>query len=255
MSPSKVYLITGANRGVGFAIVNELVSKHPEAIVFAGVRDPSKAISLKELASNYPAKVEVLNFVAGDVAGNQALAKEIKEKYGHVDVVLANAGISNYLGSAAENPVEILREHFEVNVTGMLILFQAVYDLLRASASPKFVPITSGAASLTAYINLPAGYTAYGVSKAGLNWLSRKRTSGLPASHSPQALSTPIWHIWPLAKENRVLDTTGMLAPIQDVMQVTPAVAATALVNIIEDSTREKDSGEFINVDGSKIPW
>ncbi|KAF8967253.1 hypothetical protein BDZ97DRAFT_1804090 [Flammula alnicola] len=104
MSPSKMYLITGANRGIGFAIVDKLVSKHPEAIIFAGVRDPSKATSLKELTSKYPGKIEVVKFVAGDAAGNQTLVKEIKEKYGHVDVVLANVGISNYFGQAAETP-------------------------------------------------------------------------------------------------------------------------------------------------------
>ncbi|KAF8970814.1 NAD(P)-binding protein [Flammula alnicola] len=253
MSPSKVYLITGANRGIGLALVDELVSKHPEAIVFAGARDPLKATGLKELASKYPGKIEIVKFVAGDVASNQALAKQIKEKYGRVDVVVANAGISTYLGSAAETPIETFREHFEVNVTGVLILFQAVYDLLKASASPKFVPITSGIASLTAYISLPIGNAAYGVSKAGLNWLSRKihfENEWLTCFPlAPGIVDTD------MAKENRALDSTGKLGLLQDAIQVTPAEAGTALVNIIEGSTREKDGGEFINVDGSKIAW
>ncbi|KAF8970822.1 hypothetical protein BDZ97DRAFT_1788873 [Flammula alnicola] len=251
MSSSKVYFITGANRGIGLGLVNELVSKNPEAIVFAGARDPSKATSLQELASKFPGKIEIVKFVSGDVEGNQAVAKQINEKYGHVDVVVANAGISNYVAPAVETSVEAFREHFEVNVTGVLVLFQAVYDVLKASASPKFIPISSGAAS-TAYMGASPAFTAYGVSKAALNWLSRKihfENEWLTCFPlAPGMVETD------MANDNFGRDTSGILESLKGMM-VTPAVAATALVNTIEGSTREKDGGEFINVDGTKIPW
>ncbi|KAF8970821.1 NAD(P)-binding protein [Flammula alnicola] len=252
MSSSKVYFITGANRGIGLGLVNELVSKHPETIVFAGARDPSKATSLKELASKYPGKVEIVKFVSGDVEGNRSVAKKINEKYGHVDVVVANAAISGYMAPVAETSVEAFREHFEVNVTGILVLFQAVYELLKASVSPKFIPISSGAGSFTAYMGASPAYMAYGVSKAALNWMSRKihfENEWLTCFPlAPGMVETD------MANANFGLDTSGALASFKGMM-VTPAVAGTALINIIEASTREKDGGEFINVDGTKIPW
>ncbi|KAF8970810.1 NAD(P)-binding protein [Flammula alnicola] len=252
MSSSKVYLITGANRGIGLGLVTELVAKIPEAIIFAGARDPSKATSLKELASKHPGKIKIVKFVSGDVEGNQAIAKQIQEKYGRVDVVVANAGFANYIAPAAEIPVETFREHFEVNVTGVLVLFQTVYQLLKASKSPKFIPISSGAGSLTAYMQTFPGYTAYGVSKAGLNWLSRKihfeNDWLICFPLAPGMVETD------MAKENRDLDASGTFESFRDLM-TTPAIAATALVNIIEGSTREKDGGEFINVDGNKLTW
>lgn len=62
----------------------------------------------------------------------------------------------------------------QVNVIGTLVLFQATHHLLKASSSPKLVVVTSGAGSLTAFIDLPVGTTVYGVSKVALNYLGRK---------------------------------------------------------------------------------
>ncbi|KAI5209946.1 hypothetical protein E4T39_00402 [Aureobasidium subglaciale] len=47
--------------------------------------------------------------------------------YAHVDVVIANRGISDWYGSAAENPQETLRDHLEVNNLGSLALFRLFY--------------------------------------------------------------------------------------------------------------------------------
>ncbi|KAH0123973.1 hypothetical protein KCU67_g17781, partial [Aureobasidium melanogenum] len=65
--------------------------------------------------------------------------------YDHVDVVIANSGISDYYSTAAETP---LRTHFEVNNIGPLALFQAFLPLLIKSSSPKFVAMSTGVASM-----------------------------------------------------------------------------------------------------------
>lgn len=61
-------------------------------------------------------------------------------------------------------------------MTGTIVLFQAIYALLKKSASPRFVPISSSAACLDGVtIKLPiGGSTIYGVTKAALNWATRK---------------------------------------------------------------------------------
>jgi NAD(P)-dependent dehydrogenase (short-subunit alcohol dehydrogenase family) len=78
----------------GLALVAAIVSKDPSAIIYAGVRDPSAegAAKIKELAGQYPGRIEVVKYVAGDEEGNNAIAALIKEKYGRVDTVIANAG-------------------------------------------------------------------------------------------------------------------------------------------------------------------
>jgi NAD(P)-dependent dehydrogenase (short-subunit alcohol dehydrogenase family) len=62
----------------------------------------------------------------------------------------------------------------QINVIGTLMLFQAAYPLLKAStSSPKFIPISSAAGSITDVTTSP-GLVAYGSSKAAENYLARK---------------------------------------------------------------------------------
>ena len=51
------------------------------------------------------------------------------------------------------------------------------------------------------------------------------------------------------------MDKTGTLAKLQDEIQVEPVEAAARLIEVTEGSTREKEGGEFMNVDGSKVAW
>ncbi len=107
-----IYFVAGASRGIGasisvynsmsfktylaicctgLALVNAIASTDPTAIVYAGARDTSAA-QIKEVAGKYPGRVVIVKYVAGDKEGNDAIATEIKGKYGRVDTVIANAG-------------------------------------------------------------------------------------------------------------------------------------------------------------------
>jgi NAD(P)-dependent dehydrogenase (short-subunit alcohol dehydrogenase family) len=106
-----VYLVSGANRGIGeyfspalsatecllrrhtgLGLVKTL-SERADTIVFAGARDPGAAKELTALAAARPGKVHVVKLVSGDVDDNAAAVKFIKEKAGRLDVVIANAGL------------------------------------------------------------------------------------------------------------------------------------------------------------------
>ncbi|KAF8873594.1 hypothetical protein CPB84DRAFT_1798234 [Gymnopilus junonius] len=230
MSSPTVYFVTG------LALVAELIKKQ-NVYVFAAARHTSP--TLKDLSIKHSDKVSIIPFVAADDSSNKAAAKIVGDKFGRVDVVLGVAGISNFMGTVEETPAEQMNEHYKINVTGILVLFQAFAPLLRKSNDPKFIPFTSGGASLTAFISIPAGYTCYGASKAAENYLARKIHFENP---------------W-ITIENRAADKSGTLAPVQDAMAVTPEVAATSLVSVIDSATRDTHGGEFINVDGEKIPW
>jgi norsolorinic acid ketoreductase len=88
--------------------------------------------------------------------------------------VIASAGISKYYGLASVTPIEEVKEHFEVNTIGPLILFQATYPLLTGSSRPIFVALSTGIGSIGEMGNLPLPATAYGISKVALNYLVRK---------------------------------------------------------------------------------
>ncbi|KAF8193054.1 hypothetical protein BJ912DRAFT_1057775 [Pholiota molesta] len=64
---------------------------------------------LKALATKYPRRIKIVKYFAGDKEGNDAIAKEMKGKYGRVHTTIANAGIAHYMGKAHETFVDKLR--------------------------------------------------------------------------------------------------------------------------------------------------
>jgi NAD(P)-dependent dehydrogenase (short-subunit alcohol dehydrogenase family) len=86
-------IVTGAGRGIGFSLVEELANR-PNSIVFASVRTlplkPDEQLAI--LAAKYPGVVVPIKLTSGGEADNQAAARLIKDKVGKVDVIIACAG-------------------------------------------------------------------------------------------------------------------------------------------------------------------
>ncbi len=174
-------------------MVNEIASKNvnKDVAVIAAVRDISSQ-AIADLSAKYPGKIHAVKYVAGEVENNQALAEDIENQFGHVDAVVACAGqssfpsyteyrvieivtaIANFVAPIHETPPEEFRAHYEINTIGIVVLFQAFYKLLRASTEPKFIPMTSGAASLTISDSMLAAINCYCASKVALNLIARR---------------------------------------------------------------------------------
>jgi norsolorinic acid ketoreductase len=114
--------------------------------------------------------------VSTDSSSAKTAVEKLKDKHGinKIDIVIASAGISKYYGLASVTPIEEVKEHFEVNTIGPLILFQATYPLLTGSSRPIFVALSTGIGSIGEMGSLPLPATAYGISKVALNYLVRK---------------------------------------------------------------------------------
>jgi len=67
-----------------------------------------------------------------------------------------------------------MADHFAVNTIAPLLLFQATAPLLNSAATPKFVVLSSGAGSISDVDKLPVENTAYGASKAAVNFVTRR---------------------------------------------------------------------------------
>ncbi|KJA15416.1 hypothetical protein HYPSUDRAFT_207904 [Hypholoma sublateritium FD-334 SS-4] len=252
--PSTIYLVTGANRGLG-TLVASILASHSDAFVYAAVRDPLKATSLEELSKKYPERISVVKWVAADAAENAELANVIKEKHGRVDTVIANAAVVRISNTVLQTTASDFEEHFTVNVLGTVILFQALHDLLKASASPRFIPISTGGASLSRKtIELPINIAAYGSSKAALNYVTRKihfENEWLIAFPlAPGVVTTDAFHEAVAKDESGIFKRLLGQSPHNP-----PEEAAKLLVDLIDKATRETSGGEFINIDGSKLSW
>jgi norsolorinic acid ketoreductase len=177
MSNNTVVLITGAARGIGRGLFENYLSR-PNHTVIAGVRDTSAKNAKDLLASTAgkESKAIVLKIDSTSETDAKAAASSLQSEHhiNHVDIVFANSGIANYFGTMLETPVAVMREHFEVNTVGQLVLFQAMHPLLKQSSDPKFVVTTSIVGSLEIIKDLPAPAGAYGTSKAAVNFVTRK---------------------------------------------------------------------------------
>ncbi|TRM70530.1 hypothetical protein BD626DRAFT_30124 [Schizophyllum amplum] len=247
MSPT-VHLISGANRGIGLNFVKILVQR-PDVVVFAGARKREAATELHALAEAHPGKLHVVALTSADRGNNDAAIAEVKRVAGRLDVVIANAGICDtYVGGLDVSPADMTR-HFEVNVNGPLVLFQAVHGLMSASTpTPKFVLISTAAGSISMAALFAGPIHTYGASKAALNWLSCKLHAEFPA-----------WTIFPI---NPGAVATGMMLDAQKTQDwlkdypLTSVEESTKnMMAIIDKATREGEGGQFLDASGEKIAW
>jgi norsolorinic acid ketoreductase len=117
--------------------------------------------------------VKIENVNANDPG--EAVKKIEAEGITSLDVVIANAGISGAYGRIDALKVDDMRNMFEINTLPVVSLFQAVYPLLKKSKDPKFVAIsTNGASIVDMEENIPFILGSYGVSKAGVNYITRR---------------------------------------------------------------------------------
>jgi 3alpha(or 20beta)-hydroxysteroid dehydrogenase len=139
-----VVVVTGAGQGQGAAEARLLVARGA-AVIAADLGDAPA----EDLGGAQYRQLDVT-----DQAGWSALAKDLAERYGQVDGLVANAGITWRARLLDVDPADLRRVH-EVNVTGALLAIQAVAPLMIAGGS---IVLVGSAAALTGHF--PAAYTA-----------------------------------------------------------------------------------------------
>ncbi|KAJ7166389.1 aflatoxin biosynthesis ketoreductase-like protein nor-1 [Mycena crocata] len=245
MSGKTVYLVTGANRGIGYGLVVALAARE-NTVVFAAARDPT-AQSLKDLSAKYP-NVHPIKLTSGDKTDNEAAIAEIKKTAGQLDVIIANAGIAKYYGPLATTPLSEFREHWEVNTLGTVVLFQAAHTLLLASptGTPIFAYISSAAGSIGQYLGNQS--SSYGSSKAAANFLVKALDA-----ENPSLIAFAISPGW-------VATDMGNMGAVANGMAAAPHSLTDSVEGImsrIDGATVEKTSGRFWNFKATKggMPW
>ncbi|MET9115288.1 SDR family NAD(P)-dependent oxidoreductase [Streptomyces longwoodensis] len=176
-------LITGANKGLGFETARRLVAEGHT--VYVGSRDAARG---RAAAERLGARAVLLDVT--DDASVAAAAKTVEAESGGLDVLVNNAGIEErgeghaFVGPADLTP-DTLRTVLETNVVGVVRVTRAFLPLLRRSAAPVVVNVSSGLASLTRVTTEgdPAfAYpgVAYPASKAAVNMITVQYAKAFP---------------------------------------------------------------------------
>jgi len=153
----KVVFITGGARGVGAEVARRLHAKGAK-LVLTDLDEPP----LHDLASDLDGdRVLALQADVRDLDGMQAAASRAIDRFGGIDVVMANAGIAT-MGSVLRVDPEAFRTLMDVNVVGV---FNTVRAALPSVIERRgYVLIVS---SLAAYAAAP-GCAPYNAAKAGV---------------------------------------------------------------------------------------
>ncbi|MBB4684304.1 SDR family NAD(P)-dependent oxidoreductase [Amycolatopsis jiangsuensis] len=156
----KVAVVTGGSSGIGLAIARSFRDEGAKVFI-TGRRKEALDAAVAELGENVTAVVAD-SAVPADL---DALYETVREQAGHLDIVVANAGIGTQtqFGAVTEEQID---EQFAVNVKGTIFTVQKALPLLRSGAS--LVLIGSSAATSPS-----PGLEVYGATKAAIRNLAR----------------------------------------------------------------------------------
>jgi len=216
-------LITGAARGIGLAITQQLVGRGDRVIALC--RTPSAALSA----------IEGIRVIAdtnvADPASIAHLVAQVDKQ--PIDVIIHNAGIMTD-ESLQDLDLERIRRQFEINALAPLRMTQALLPNLRNGS--KIALITSRMGSIDD--NTSGGRYGYRMSKAALNMAGQSLAVDLRST----GIAVGIFHPGMVAT-----DMTGFQG-------MEPAVAAANLITRIDQLSME-NSGQFFHANGDSLPW
>ncbi|MEK6746211.1 MAG: SDR family NAD(P)-dependent oxidoreductase [Pseudomonadota bacterium] len=157
----KIALITGATRGIGYGVAKRFAAEGAHVIAtgrsVAGLEELDDAIK----AIGGTATLVPLNLLETDKI--EIMAQSIAQRFGRLDILVGNAGILGELSPVAHSNPDDWDKVIAVNLTANFHLIRCFDPLLKLSAAPRAMFVSSGVTSGTY-----AYWGAYAVSKSAL---------------------------------------------------------------------------------------
>lgn len=141
-----VTLITGADKGIGFATAQALAAAGQHVLV--GARNQTRGEKAVQAIRDAGGTA---NFIQLDVTADdqvKAAAAKIQNDYGYLSILINNAGIAvDAHQKPSQLPITQMQQDFAVNFFGLVRVTQAMVPLLRAGKPAKIVNVTSNMGS------------------------------------------------------------------------------------------------------------
>jgi NAD(P)-dependent dehydrogenase (short-subunit alcohol dehydrogenase family) len=162
----RIALVTGASRGIGYFIAKELAAAGAHVIAVARTVGGLEELDDEIKASGGQATLVPLDLT--DMAGIDRLGGAIHERWGKLDILVANAAILGVIAPLGHVEAKTFEKVMNINVTATWRLIRSVDPLLRLSDAGRAIIMSSGAAhSAKAY------WGPYAASKAAVEAMAR----------------------------------------------------------------------------------
>ncbi|KAI1502913.1 NAD(P)-binding protein [Biscogniauxia marginata] len=241
-----IVLISGTNRGLGKALLKLYLAKSNHIVIGAN-RDPSHPTS-QALASLPTGTGSRLIIVKVDATVESDPVKAVQDlasqSIDHLDLVIANAGITQAVPKVSDVKTAELQSHFTVNVLGLIWLYQATLPLLVKSTNPKWVSIGSVAGSIENQIPWPNA--AYAPTKAAVHWLTRRINEEEPKLNA--FIVHPGW----------IATDMGNFSAQQWGLEKAPESvedSSKGVVKLVDVATKQTHGGKFWSYKDNLLPW
>jgi NAD(P)-dependent dehydrogenase (short-subunit alcohol dehydrogenase family) len=233
----KIALVTGGNKGIGLEVARQLGKAG--YLVLLAARDVAKARAAADTLAKEKLDVRPVELDVTKDAQRQAVAAFIEKEFGHLDVLVNNAGINL---EPMRSGADVFRETYETNVIAPNELTQVLLPLLKKSEAGRIVNQSSIIGSLATISSdeQAAAWAgpAYASSKAALNMLTVLQATRLKGTNVKVNSAHPGWVKTDLGGDNAPMDV------------VTGAKTAVALAQLGADGP----SGKFFH-QGDALPW
>jgi NAD(P)-dependent dehydrogenase (short-subunit alcohol dehydrogenase family) len=174
---TKIALITGANKGIGFQTARLLGAQGMTVLVGARDEDRGRAAEAELRQSGADARFVQLDVT--DEKSVQRAAEWVDAEFGRLDVLINNAGIARGDGSWApsETTLPTLREVFETNVFAVVSVTNGMLPLLRKAPAARIVNVSSEVGSIASVTDADSPLfqltsVPYPASKTALNMVT-----------------------------------------------------------------------------------
>jgi NAD(P)-dependent dehydrogenase (short-subunit alcohol dehydrogenase family) len=162
----KIALVTGASRGIGYFTALELAKAG--AHVIACARTVGGLEELDDAIKSVGGSATLVPFDLADMGAIDALGGSIFERWGKLDILVANAGVLGVISPIGHIEAKIFERVMTINVTATWRLIRSTEPLLMRSAAGRAVILSSGAAH-----KCRPFWGAYSASKAAVEALAR----------------------------------------------------------------------------------
>lgn len=183
-----IALITGANKGIGLETARQLGARG--VTVLAGARDEARGLEAERALRAGGADARFVPLDVTDAKSVQEAAGWIEREYGRLDILVNNAGIAQGGGPPSATDLDAMREVYETNVFGVIMVTNAMLPLLRLAPAARIVNVSSEVGSISSMTD-PASPLAQ--MRSGLAYPSSKTALNMiTALYAKELRDTPI---------------------------------------------------------------